>query len=125
MAPPLSLKMSDHGTMLRRKEERHSVRAEAKISYRGICSDAMIVDVSAGGLRLDGTFGLMVGDAVVVGLSSGYEATGRVAWSLGAMVGVEFPRHLGAEHSDFLRLTKHLGVTIPLAPPQSGRSPIP
>ena len=121
MAPPLNLKNSAGGTVLRRKEERHSVSTGVKVFYRGVSCDAVIVDISPGGLRLDGTFGLMVSDAIVVRLPTGYEVAGRVAWSLGAMVGVEYTPHLRGENADFRQLTKLLGVTIPLAAPPSGR----
>ena len=73
------------------------------------------VTLSPGGLRLDGTFALMVGDAVVIQLASGRDLAGRVAWSLGATVGVEFRPGQGNENLDFLQLIKYLGLAIPPA----------
>jgi hypothetical protein len=91
MAAPLTRKSAAERPLIRRKHERFTLSESVWVSCRGSAKSAMLVDFSAGGLRLDGTFGLMPGDQINVRLSSGEELAGSVVWSLGAMVGVAFP----------------------------------
>ena len=51
---------------------------------------ARVIDYSAGGLQLEGTFGLIKTDHIQIEFISGARVPARVAWSLGAQTGVVF-----------------------------------
>jgi hypothetical protein len=83
--------MSDKATMLfRRQFERTSARAPVFVHCRGRFQRAMIADYSQVGLQLQGTFGLIRNDPVLIELISGVRIEGKVEWSLGVRTGVVF-----------------------------------
>jgi len=63
-----------------------------------------VMNYSHGGLMLDGTFGLMPGDAIEVELVSGLRIAARVVWSLGGRTGVAFPVSLSPAHPVMVEL---------------------
>jgi hypothetical protein len=88
---------------VRRRDERHSVRLTALAHCHGRFQTVRIVDFSAGGLQLQGGFGVGPGDEVVVELLSG-------AW----------PSAPASECAAGSRLavTSHLDVSTTYAPRQ-------
>jgi hypothetical protein len=83
---------------VRRRDERHSVRLTALAHCHGRFQTVRIVDFSAGGLQLQGGFGVGPGDEVVVELLSGDRLAAKAAWSLGSRTGVRFLQPLAADH---------------------------
>jgi hypothetical protein len=67
-----------------------------------------IVDYSLGGLRVEGTFGLVKHDPIEVALISGARLSGTVAWSLGGHTGIVFPEPLGASHPAITELARRV-----------------
>jgi hypothetical protein len=85
---------------------RTPVRANALVHCRGKFQRAKVIDYSAGGLLLRGTFGLVEADWVQIELISGARVSGRVAWSLGAQTGVLFPEPLPSSHPALIALAR-------------------
>jgi hypothetical protein len=83
---------------LRRSDQRHPVRVTALAHCHGRFQTVHIVDYSLGGLQLDGCFGVAARDEVTVELLSGHRLAGKVAWSMGSRVGVQFLQPLDVEH---------------------------
>jgi hypothetical protein len=83
---------------LRRRDLRHPIRATALAYCHGRFQTVRIVDYSAGGLQLQGCFGVAVGDEMTVELLSGHRLAGKVAWSMGSRLGVRFLQPLGTDH---------------------------
>ena len=72
----------------------------------------LVVDYSAGGLRLDGTFGLLKRDAVQVELITGIRISAKVAWSLGAQTGVVFAEPLSSAHPVLAELARRAATLV-------------
>jgi PilZ domain-containing protein len=89
-----------------RRLERSPVDVNAFVHCRGQFQAAKIIDYSAGGLRLEGTFGLIPTDHVQIELMSGARVAGRVAWSVGAQTGIVFSESLPANHSALIELSR-------------------
>ena len=87
-----------------RRLERSPVDVNAFVHCRGQFQAAKITDYSAGGLRLEGTFGLIPTDHVQIELLSGARVIGRVAWSVGAQTGIVFPEPLPTNHPALVEL---------------------
>ena len=89
-----------------RQLERRPVKTSAIVHCRGQFQTAKVVDYSAGGLRLEGTFGLINRDPIEVELISGTRIHGRVAWSLGSQTGIAFPEPLPTSHPALIELSR-------------------
>jgi hypothetical protein len=88
----------DERSSVRRRDERHPIRATALAYCHGRFQTVRIVDFSAGGLQLQGCFGVGVGDDITVELLSGHRLAAKVAWSMGSRLGVRFLQALDADH---------------------------
>lgn len=73
---------------VRRQQARYPMRRNVLVHCRDLFHTAVLHDLSQGGCRLHGTFGLMPGDRIDIELMSGRIFSGRVAWSVGSQVGV-------------------------------------
>jgi hypothetical protein len=76
------------------------------VHCRGHFQRAKIADFSQAGLRLEGTFGLIPSDLVLIELLSGARAPGKVEWSLGGQTGVVFAECLEASHPVMVELAR-------------------
>jgi hypothetical protein len=90
----------------RRQFDRYLVKAHAFVHCRGQFQSAKVIDYSAGGLQLEGTFGLIKTDLVQIEFISGIRVPGRVAWSLGAQTGIVFFELLPTEHPALIELSR-------------------
>jgi hypothetical protein len=90
----------------RRVTERSSARVQVLVYCRGRFQRAKIADYSEAGLRLEGTFGLIPTDNVLVELVSGTRVPGKVEWSLGGQTGVVFSQRLAASDPVMVELAK-------------------
>ena len=96
-------------TSCRRNIERTSARVPVLVHCRGRFQRAMITDYSQAGLQLEGTFGLIPSDRVLIELASGVQVPGRVEWSLGGQTGVVFPERLEESHQAMVELARKAG----------------
>jgi hypothetical protein len=62
-------------------------------------------------MQLEGTFGLIPSDAVLVELLSGVRVPGKVEWSLGGQTGVVFSERLETSHPAMVELA--VGLSDP------------
>ena len=85
-------------TSCRRRTERTSARVQVLVHCRGRFQRAKIADYSQAGLQLEGTFGLIQCDLVLIELISGVRVPGKVEWSLGGQTGIVFSERLEASH---------------------------
>jgi len=95
-----------------RQFERTAVKANVFVHCSGRFQRARVVDYSAGGLRLDGTFGLLKRDAVQVELITGIRISAKVAWSLGAQTGVVFAEPLSSAHPVLAELARRAATLV-------------
>jgi EAL domain-containing protein (putative c-di-GMP-specific phosphodiesterase class I) len=89
---------------IRRCDERVPVRMAALIHCHRRFQTVLIDNFSAGGMQLQGCFGVGGGDEIVVELLSGHRLPASVAWSVGSRVGVRFLQPLLPEHPAFVAL---------------------
>jgi PilZ domain-containing protein len=82
----------------RRRFARTPVKTNAFVHCGRRFQRAQIVDHSLGGLRLEGTFGLIKHDPIQVELITGTRVLGKVASSLGAHTGMIFHEPLPPSH---------------------------
>jgi hypothetical protein len=82
----------------RRKDERSSAGVQVLVHCRGHFQRAKIANYSQVGLQLNGTFGLIPSDVVLIELISGVQVPGKVEWSLGGQTGIAFSERLEASH---------------------------
>jgi hypothetical protein len=68
-----------------------------------------IMDISTGGLQLQGAFGVTLGDRIEVELLSGHRLTAKVMWSLGSRIGAEFSPALAPDHPGLVALQRSIG----------------
>lgn len=102
--------MSDEATSsCRRRAERTSARIQVLIHCRGRFQRARITDYSHTGLQLEGTFGLIPTDPVLIELVSGVRVPGKVEWSLGGQTGIAYPEPLEPAHPVMLELARKAG----------------
>ena len=99
----------------RRHFDRYLIKANAFVHYRGQFQSAKVIDYSAGGLQLEGTFGLIKTDLIQIELISGIRVPGRVAWSLGAQTGIVFFEPLPTGHPALIELSRRAGAPLRVA----------
>ena len=75
---------------LRRVHERRPAAIKALVHSHGRYQTVSIVDFSAGGVQMQGAFGVTTGDQIVIELLSGHKLGAKVAWSLGSRIGAKF-----------------------------------
>jgi hypothetical protein len=102
----MARKMQQSAPAPRRQFERRPVKANAIVHCRGQFQSATVIDYSAGGLRLEGTFGLIKTDPIQIEFISGARVPGRVSWSLGAQTGVLFAEPLQTGHPALTELAR-------------------
>ncbi len=73
----------------RRRQARYEINIPALIEFGPVSYEISIVDVSRGGLGIDGIQVLLAGDTVTVNLPDGRSLPARVAWVSGARAGLE------------------------------------
>lgn len=88
----------------RRQFKRTSTKAHVFVHCRGRFQRAKIANCSQAGLQLEGTFGLIKHDPVLIELVSGVRVKGKVEWSLGGQTGVVFLEPLEASHPAMVEL---------------------
>jgi hypothetical protein len=96
---------SDQPSSLRRRDERHPIRATALAYCHGRFQTVRIVDFSTGGLQLQGCFGVSNGDDIAIELLSGHRLAAKVMWSMGSRLGVRFLQPLEQDHPVLAALT--------------------
>ena len=96
---------SDQPSSLRRRDERHAIRATALAYCHGRFQTVRIVDYSPGGLQLQGCFGVSTGDEITIELLSGQRLAAMVMWSMGSRLGVRFLQPLEQDHPVLAALT--------------------
>jgi hypothetical protein len=96
-------------TPSRRRIERTSARIQVLVHCRGRFQRARIADYSQVGLQLEGTFGLIPSDLVLVELISGIQVPGKVEWSLGGQTGIAFSKRLDASDPAMVELARKAG----------------
>ena len=100
---------TEKATALRRQHERRSAAVAALVHCHGRFHRVSILDVSTGGLQLQGAFGVTKGDRIEVELLSGYRLTAKVVWSLGSRIGAEFSPPLAPDHPGLVTLQRSVG----------------
>ena len=85
-----------------RKYARLRVREAAIVYYRKTFRSVVIVDVSKGGVALEGAGGLFAGDRVNITTVSGHSVLGVVRWWLAGRCGIQFDEELD-ERAPFYR----------------------
>jgi hypothetical protein len=105
------LRATDRGGALRRQHERRAVAIKALVQCHGRYQTVSILDFSAGGLQLQGAFGVAAGDQIRIELLSGHKLSAKVAWSLGSRVGAAFTPALAPDSPAFLALQGAAGGT--------------
>jgi hypothetical protein len=90
----------------RRQFERTPTRAQVFVHCRGRFQRARIANYSQVGLQLEGTFGLIKSDSVLIELVSGVRVTAKVEWSLGGQTGVVFSEALAPSHPAMVELAR-------------------
>jgi hypothetical protein len=98
--------MEQAAALPRRQFERRPLKANAFVHCRGQFQCATVIDYSAGGLRLKGTFGLIKTDPIQIEFISGARVPALVAWSLGAQTGVLFAEPLPTGHPALIELSR-------------------
>ena len=93
-------------TSCRRRSERTWARVQVLVHCRGRFQRAKIADYSQVGLQLEGTFGLIPGDLVLIELISGVRVPGKVEWSLGGQTGIAFSERLEVSHPAMVELAR-------------------
>jgi hypothetical protein len=89
---------------LRRQHERRSAAIKALVQSHGRYQTISIVDFSAGGVQMQGAFGVTTGDQIVIELLSGHKLNAKVAWSLGSRIGAQFAQALTPDSPALLSL---------------------
>jgi hypothetical protein len=90
----------------RRRFRRQAVNVRVLLCARERFQIVTVSDFSPGGLRLEGTSGLVVQDQVEIHLLSGGYVFGTVAWSTGITTGIVFLRPLSAMHPVMIELER-------------------
>jgi PilZ domain len=90
----------------RRRFERTPARGQVLVHCRGRFQRAKIADYSHLGLQLEGTFGLISRDQVLIELVSGVQVPGKVEWSLGGLTGIAFSEPLETSHPAMVELVR-------------------
>ncbi|SRR6056297_1291933 len=74
----------------RRVHERFAVRIKASLYTTGHVQSAVIDDLSAGGVGLEGVIGVTANEPVGIELGDGRLLSGIIVWSLAGCCGVQF-----------------------------------
>jgi hypothetical protein len=90
----------------RRQFDRALTKAQVFVHCRGRFQRAKIASYSQVGLQLEGTFGLIRRDPVLIELISGVRVTGQVEWSLGGQTGIVFSERLATSHPAMVELAR-------------------
>jgi hypothetical protein len=90
----------------RRLFERSPTKINTLVHCRGRFHHATVVDYSAGGVRLDGTFRLLKKDPIRIEFLCGACVPARVAWSLGTQTGLVFAVPLATDHPAMIALSR-------------------
>lgn len=90
----------------RRQIERTPTKAQVLVHCRGRFQRAKIANYSQGGLQLEGTFGLIMRDQILIELMSGVQVPAKVEWSLGGQTGVVFTELLAPSHPAMVELAR-------------------
>jgi hypothetical protein len=106
---PRRAEPAEKATALRRQHERRSAAIAALVHCHGRFQTVSILDISTGGLQLQGAFGVTKGDRIEVELLSGHRLTAKVAWSLGSRIGAEFSPPLAPDHPGLVALQRSVG----------------
>ena len=106
---PQRAEPAEKATALRRQHERRSAAITALVHSHGRFQTVSILDISTGGLQLQGAFGVAGGDQIEVELLSGHRLTAKVVWSLGSRIGAEFAPPLAADHPGLVALQRSVG----------------
>jgi PilZ domain len=102
---------AEKATALRRQHERRSAAITALVHCHGRFQTVSILDISAGGLQLQGAFGVTGGDRIAIELLSGHRLTAKVVWSMGSRVGAAFSPLLAADDPGLVALQRSVGGT--------------
>ncbi len=97
-----SIIASDRRGIEARKYARLHVRKAAIVYYRKTFQSVLIVDVSIGGVALEGAGCLFAGDRVNITTMSGRSVLGVVRWWLAGRCGIQFDEELD-ESAPFYR----------------------
>ena len=106
---PQRAEPAEKATALRRQHERRSAAITALVHCHGRYQTVSIMDISTGGLQLQGAFGVTLGDRIEVELLSGHRLTAKVVWSLGSRIGAEFSPALAPDHPGLVALQRSIG----------------
>jgi hypothetical protein len=113
---PQRLELADKTTALRRQHERRSAAITALVHTHGRHQTVSILDISTGGLQLQGAFGVIKGDRIEVELLTGHRLPAKVVWSLGSRIGAEFSPPIAADHPGFVALQHSVGEPTTITP---------
>jgi hypothetical protein len=91
----------------RRTFERRSTWAPAVVHFDGQSQNAIIRDVSRGGMKLEFAYGLMPGDKIVIELASARTLEATVVWSVAAFCGAEFHGQLAEDDPVLASCKRH------------------
>jgi len=108
-AEPRRAEPAGKATALRRQHERRSAAITGLVHCHGRYQTVSILDISMGGLQLQGAFGVTKGDRIEVELLTGHRLTAKVMWSLGSRIGAEFSPPIAADHPGFVALQRSVG----------------
>lgn len=78
----------------RRRSARKGLFQECSVQHSKRTVRALVRDISAGGLGLDGIAGLRAGELVVVDLDAGRRLLGTIVWVKGRLSGIKFSTQL-------------------------------
>jgi hypothetical protein len=106
---PQRAQPAEKATALRRQHERRSAVITALVHCHGRFQTVSILDVSTGGLQLQGAFGVAVGDQIEIELLSGHRLPAKVVWSLGSRIGAQFTPVLAVDHPGLVALQRTVG----------------
>ena len=82
---------------IRRQHQRRNGPASALLHVRKQFQTVKVADFSEGGVQLQGAFGVLAGDRIVLDLVSGERCEIKVMWSLGSRLGGRFLTPLDAD----------------------------
>jgi hypothetical protein len=101
--------MTPHVSQDRRQEARTPVNIAARLHCHRLSREAVIVDYSLAGLRIDSRLAVVIGERVTVKLPSGHGLLAQVMWVAGPHIGVRFFERLKSGHPDMLALWEAIG----------------
>ena len=99
-----------------RRFGRHSAKLPALLYCHGRFQRVTIVNVSQGGARVEGAFGVMPPDKVKLELLDQRQLKGVAVWAIGAKLGIAFDAVLAADDA----LLDTVRFTAPMQPDAEG-----